>query len=125
MGKIASTQEVKYLLQISGSSLDPTLEVLIPIVESHIMSYCNLSEASASIETGLKLAVAQFTNFQLQKPSNITSEKIGNYSVNYSAQYPAYMIQSLRPYRKLKFIQDPYYNSWDRNLIEEFEDAQE
>ena len=123
MGKIITSTECKAILQISGSTYDTTIGVLIPIVENYILRYTNLTEDSASAEPGLKLAAAQLINFQIQKPSNITSETIGAYSVAYSQEYPKYLTAGLKPYRLVVSYQEPY--SWSDDIYTEFDEASE
>ena len=53
---------------------------------------------------GLKLAVANMVGFQLNQTQGVTSESIGDYSVSYSMNYPDSILQSLRPYKKVKFV---------------------
>lgn len=119
MGKIISTTECKAILQISGSNYDTFINVMIPITEDYILKYTNLTEDSASKLPGLKLAAAQFVNYQLSNPSNISSETIGNYSVTYQPSYPEYLVQTLKTYRQVKFIQDTTSGgNWQANLLE-------
>lgn len=122
MGKILTTVEAKAILQISGSYYDNTIEVLIPIVEDFVIKYCNLTDDSASLaaQPALKLAASNLINYQIQVPSNISSETIGNYSVSYTNSYPANILDTLRPFRKAGFIQDIYSLSWQEDLLEDF-----
>jgi hypothetical protein len=112
MGKILTSTECKSILQISGSIYDNFIDTFIPIVEDFILNYCAISEDSASLQPGLKLPAANLVNYQLQKPSNISSETIGNYSVSYINNYPNDLLSTLKPYRKVKFIQDPNIDIW-------------
>jgi hypothetical protein len=121
MGKILTTTECKDILQISGSSYDTFINTMIPIVENFILNYCSISEDSASVQSGLKLSAANLINYQLQKPSNISNETIGNYSVSYTNSYPKDILSALKPYCRVKFIQDENLNSWQSVELESFE----
>jgi len=125
MGLI-TVNEVKTILDTSGSSSDNRIEMLIPIVEDFIQHYCFSNFYSGSLTLGnqinffestgvlygseqvfppgLKLAAAQMINFQLNSMSgNIASEGIGAYSVSYSTTYPDTILAMLNPFRKVKF----------------------
>ena len=126
MGKIVTPNEVKDILQISGSTYDAVINALIPPVEDYILTYCAITQDSASLQPGLKLVASNLINYQLQRQAgNIASEKIGNYAVSYTNNYSPDLIQTMRPYRKAKLIQDPYYYTWQETEWEEFEDATE
>lgn len=125
MGKIISTTECKTILQISGSAYDAFINTMIPITENFILKYCGITEESASVEPGLKLAAANLINYQLQKPTNVTAESIGNYSVSYTNSYPVSLLSTLKPYVVAGFVQDDtdgdYYSDI---LLKEFMDLQ-
>lgn len=122
MGKILTTTECKAILQISGSTYDNFINTMIPVVEDFILNYCAISEDSASVQPGLKLPAANLINYQLQKPSNVSSETIGNYSVSYTNSYPKDLLSSLKPYRRVKFIQDENLDNWQAETWEQFEE---
>jgi len=122
---LSSVNEVKIILGISGSTYDTQIQTLLPIVTNHIVNYCNndfhLSEVgvdsygntaySASAEVvypdGLKLVCASMIEYQLYKAknANVSSETIGAYSVTYNSnnQYPDDILESLKPYKYVKF----------------------
>lgn len=122
MSKLITIDECKNILQLSGSSYDTTINVLIPIVEDYILNYCNITADSASLQPGLKMSAANLINYQMQqqKNTNVSSEKIGNYSIAYANDYPRNLINSLRPYRKIKFLQSDN-TDWLADFIEEFD----
>jgi len=125
MGKIVTTSEVKAILQISGSTYDVPINAILPSVENFILKYCNITEDSASVATGLKLPAAQMVNYQLNTlAANISSETIGGYSVSYNNSYPAFIFAALRPYRQIKFVQDTSESgNWYYDLLDEFDEA--
>ena len=105
MGNLISVEEVKSILQISGSSSDAFINTMIPVVQDFTLKYCNLSYAVASTYPALKLPISQMINYQLGKPSNIQAEKVGNYSVTYgSTTYPNHIMNELRPFRCATFV---------------------
>lgn len=123
MGKLITNTEVKAILQLSGSTYDTVIDVMIPIAEDYALNYCNISEYSGSVSPGIKLPLAQMINYQIHKPSNVTSETIGNYSVSYTNSYPKSILDGLRPYRRIKFIQDDSYDNWAEEIEDEVMDA--
>lgn len=124
MGKIVTPNEVKNILQISGSSYDTVINTLIPIVEDYVVKYCNISYDSASLQPGLKLVASNLINYQLQRQAgNISSETIGNYSVSYTNNYSPDLVQSMKPYRKTLFVQDLSQGDYYSEMYEEFEDS--
>ena len=128
-----TTNEARTLLQL-GSGSDALIDVLIPIVQSHIIYHCNNDFMSGSIDAfigytdayyfenyddgyvdtsvtqsfpdGLKLAAAEMINYHLQNKNNNSksSETIGAYSVTYNNQYPETILDLLKPYSKITFI---------------------
>lgn len=123
MANLISTGEVKAILQISGSSYDDFIDVMIPVVQSFTLKYTNLSEYSASLYPALKLPLAQMIKYQLDKPSNVQSETIGNYSVTYgSTGYPQHIINELRPFRRATFISGSDYYGYSAEQWNNFED---
>lgn len=105
MGNLISVEEVKTILQISGSSDDAFIDLMIPIVQDFTLKYCHITFDCAATFPALKLPLSQLINYQLGKPSNISSEKIGNYAVSYgSTTYPSHIVAGLRPFRQAAFI---------------------
>lgn len=105
---IVTPEEVKTLLQISDTANDLLIEALIPIVENDIKDYTN-NFSDGVFPVNLKLTAALMINHRLEKPTdNISSEKIGDYSVSYSSDsingYPAKIMQPLNKYRKAKWV---------------------
>ena len=111
---ITSVNEVKIMLQVSGSSYDEQIKALLPAVTDFIEAFCftgfdkeppqynfygnnpglfPISDAylyqtvqEKDYPHGLKLAAAQMVEYLMykQKNANISSETIGAYSVAYS-----------------------------------------
>ncbi len=105
MGNLISANEVKTILQISGSASDAFIDTMIPVVEDFTLKYCNISFACAATFPALKLPISQMINYQLSKPSNITSKTIGHKSITYgSTTYPDHIIAGLKPFRQAMFV---------------------
>lgn len=128
---LTSVNEVKIILQVSGSSYDEQISTLLPIVTSHIKNYCNNdfhtsvigvdsygnAGYSSSLDVvypdGLKLAAAHMIEYILYKAknANVAGESIGAYSVTYNSNnaYPADILEMLKPYRRVKYDQRILY----------------
>ena len=105
MGNLISVDEVKQILQISGSAKDAFIDTMIPVVQDFTLKFCNITFACAETYPALKLPLSQMINYQLGKPSNVQSEKIGNYSVTYgSTTYPEHITAGLKPFRQAMFV---------------------
>jgi hypothetical protein len=123
---LTSVNEIKIILQVSGSSHDEQISTLLPIVTSHIENYCHtdFKPSSISIDSwgnvihsssieneypdGLKLVAAHMIEYLIYKAhqGNVSSETIGSYAVTYNSNgaYPQDIIEMLKPYRKVKFV---------------------
>lgn len=103
---IISLEEVRALNQTpdADTTKDILIEMLIPVVEDFIKTYCN-DDFDGDFPEGLKLAAVKIIQYELQKLSpGISSESIGNYSVNYSGEYPKEITSMLNHFRKVKFL---------------------
>lgn len=112
---ITTLTEVKALNQISGSAFDSAINALIPLVSDYIVTYCRRTEQDIELNPGIRIAAAQMIKYQLQKPSNVSSETIGDYSVSYTMDYPDYITNLLDTYRKPNYVSDAYYSTYDEN----------
>jgi len=124
---VISVDEVKTILNISGSSYDDRIEILIPIVTDHIQNYCQTKFMSSSLATtvisdvdgayyalenteqvfpvGLKLTASQMIWYQINSnKGNISSETLGAYSVTFNTGYPTSIMELMRPYRNVRFV---------------------
>ena len=120
MGNLISVEETKSILQISGSTNDAFINVMIPIVQDYVLKFCNLTLAEAQVYPALKLPLSQMIKYQLEQPSNISSETIGGYSVSYaSTTYPTHIKDGLKQFRKAMFVTGSagfgnyYYETWE------------
>ena len=105
MGNLISVDEVKTILQLSGSANDAFIDIMIPIVQDFTLKYCNITFDCAATFPALKLPLSQLINYQLGEPDNIVSKKIGNESITYgSTNYPSHIIAGLRPFRHAMFV---------------------
>ena len=113
---LTSVNEMKIMLQVSGSSKDEIISTLLPVVTNFIEGYCysnfmsgSSSDYSSSYQQvypdGLKLAAAHMIEYMIyaQHKGNITNESIGAYSVGYATQFPQEITDMLKPYRKVRF----------------------
>jgi len=113
---ITTLTEVKALNQISGSTYDSTITALIPLVSDFIVTYCRMTEADIELNPGIRLAAAQMIKYQLSKPSNVSSETIGDYSVSYTMDYPEYITRLLDTYKQPNYVSDDYYSVYDESV---------
>ena len=110
---ITTLTEVKALNQISGSTYDTTITVLIPLISDFIVTYCRMTENEIERNSGLRIAAAQMIKHQLTKPSSVTAESIGDYSVSYNSDYPDYIMRILDTYKQTNYVSDSYYSLYD------------
>lgn len=117
---ITSVNEVKAMMNISGSSKDAQIAALLPAVTAYIEKYCKSDFVSGSLNTftgeweksseqvypeGLKFVAARMIDYEINRQSkgNVTSEGIGAYSVGYNTSYPQELIDLLKSFRHVKF----------------------
>ena len=114
---LTSINEMKIILQVSGSSRDEQIKTLLPVVENFIQEYTHCSFATGSnFPDGLKLAAAHMIEYisYAQKKGNVSSETIGAYSVTYGSGYPQEIIDMLKPFRRVNFLKaTPYEYNYD------------
>lgn len=114
---ITTVSEVKALNQISGSSFDEAIVALIPLISDYIVTYCRMTEESIESNHGLRLAASQMIKYQLSKPSTIiTSEKLGDYAVTYTMDYPDHIIRILDTYKNPNYISDTYSEAYNEQV---------
>jgi NADPH-dependent 7-cyano-7-deazaguanine reductase QueF len=106
---IATLAEIKTLLQITDTTKDELITMLIPEVESDLLEFMNNTFDGVYPEW-LKPYLADMINYRIQKRSGgIASESIARYSVSYKssqdfiAGYPAEIMKGLYKKRKLKW----------------------
>lgn len=107
---ITTLAEVKTLLQITDTSKDALIEMLIPIVQDDLLTYLN-NDFPDGYPSALKLYVANMINYRLQKPKdNVKSESIDDYSVTYNnnsadmiAGYPTSIMSGLSKWKKARW----------------------
>lgn len=117
---VISLEYAKTLLQISGTTKDLLIEMLIPIVEDNIKEYCNddfLDDSTPPVEAwpaGMKLSAAQMIGYSMSIMSGggnsigMESESQGEYSYTRETpagsagvgEYPASVLASLNKWRK-------------------------
>ncbi len=95
--------EIKTLMLIPDGDLskDSYIELMIPVAIGIINDYCGTSFDSDSLPESLKFAVAQIIQFAMNNKMGVTSESMGNYSVNYgngTAGLPQQIKDLLTPY---------------------------
>jgi len=104
---IITLDEVKTLLQITNTSKDAHIEMLIPIVQDDLLTYLN-NDFKEGYPPALKDYMARMINYKLQKTDNIKAESIDDYSVtfnndNFIAGYPASIMSGLSKWKKVRW----------------------
>lgn len=94
---MVTLEQVKKTLGIKTSDKDEQIAKLIPIVESHIKSYCNIKEVPSDYD----LNAIRMIEYQLNKRSGIHSETLSRHSVTYADDYPKDILKGLR--RRLRW----------------------
>ncbi len=114
LSDVITLAEVKTLLQITNTSKDSLIEMLIPIVKDDLLTYLNNNFTVDSVTTypsALKLYMANMINYKLNKPKdNVKSESIDDYSVAYNtdststiAGYPVSIMKGLEKWKKVRW----------------------
>lgn len=104
MSVLVSLQEVKDLNQVTSSDFDSIITTMIPIVSDFIVKYCAITDLSSGYPRGLKLPASQMIKHQIDKPTDVISETIGNYSITKAENYPRYILSQLNAFRKVKYF---------------------
>lgn len=110
-GIIITIAEVKTLLQITGTSKDALITLLIPIVESDLLEHLNNDFADyEDYPPALKGYLADMIGYRAKKDHGVVlSETVARYSVSYGgatefiAGYPATIMTGLSKWRKVKW----------------------
>lgn len=92
---MVTLEQVKTITGITNK--DEQIIELIPIVESHIKGYCNITE----IPDDYDMNVVKMIEFQLNTKSGVASESLSRYSVSYADNYPSDVLKGLR--RRLRW----------------------
>jgi hypothetical protein len=112
---VITQDEVKTLLQITDSSKDDLIDMLIPIVEADITKECNVLPT----EAGVKIPASMMIGYLMNKWQNggaslgISSESQGGYSYVSTSEfgnntgYPASITGMLKKYKIIK----PHFGS--------------
>lgn len=103
---IITKEEAKLLLQITDTSKDLTIELLIPIVEDFVKTYCGTdftdAQGKEDFPIGIKLPTAQLIGFNLQKQNmqGVKSESLADHSISFDGTngYPKSMLAGLDMY---------------------------
>lgn len=91
-----TVEEFEIVTGIEGSS--KKVAALIPIVEEHIKSYCNIDELP---EGDYKLNAINMIKYQLNKETGVQSESLSRHSITYTNDYPVELTKGLR--RRLRW----------------------
>nr|BDD44474.1 hypothetical protein 3 [Bacilli bacterium] len=76
---------------------DEQVAALIPIIESHIKGYCNITE----IPPEYHINAIKMIEFHLKTNPGIKSESLSRHSVTYTDNYPSDVLKGLR--RRLRW----------------------
>jgi len=101
---ITTVCRVKTLLSIRDSKEDDAIELLIPMVEDEIKSYCNnnfLINGSIVWPVGMEIIAVKMIAYHLANQLMIASETNGPNTVTYLQDYPQEIKNFLFKYRKL------------------------
>jgi len=108
-GVIITIAEVKTLLQITDSSKDALITLLIPIVESDLLEHLH-NDFDDDYPEALKGYLADMIGYRAKKDHGVVlSETVSRYSVSYGgaaefiAGYPATIMTGLSKWRKVKW----------------------
>jgi hypothetical protein len=124
---VISLDEVKTLLQISGTSKDALIEVLIPEIEQHWINYCNVSFADPW-PAGMKITSSKMIGYQMAQMKGAAasvgkqSESQGEYSytrgTGTSGLYPAEILKDMDLFKvaRVHFAQKQQQNQDRRGM---------
>ena len=108
-GVIITIAEVKTLLQITDSSKDALITLLIPIAESNLLGHLN-NVFDEDYPPGLKGYLVKMIGYDAKNNYGvILSETVARYSVTYKddteyiAGYPSTIMSGLERWRKVKW----------------------
>ncbi len=94
--------EVKSILKIADGTNDEAIELLIPLTEDFLRRKCK-DEFVEGFPPGLRLAEVTIIRHFL-KEKGVSSETIGEYSVQYFGNLPSTVEAMIKPYRKTRFV---------------------
>jgi hypothetical protein len=108
-GEIITIAEVKTLLQITGDSKDALITMLIPIVESDLLTHLHNDFAEHDgYPPALKGYLADMIGYRAKKDHGVVlSETVSRYSVTYGGAndfidgYPGSIMKGLNKWRKV------------------------
>lgn len=92
---MVTLEQIKSITGITNK--DEQITELIPIVESHIKGYCNITELPPEYD----MNIVKMIEFQLNTKSGIKSESLSRHSVSYADNYPKDVLKGLR--RRLRW----------------------
>lgn len=108
---IITRANAKTLLNITDTSKDERIDLLIPIIENYIIKYCNNEFSDSGVQVfpiGIRTAVISMLAFHLDqsKVSGVQSESIGDYSVTFGSggDYPAHILKGLKTYCRASYV---------------------
>lgn len=96
---MAILDNCKTLLQISDSSKDSILNILIKESQDFAEAYTHTDDVGDSVIEQIVLY-----RYNLLGNEGLNSESYSGVSFNYEQDLPAYLLKELNPLRKVKFI---------------------
>jgi hypothetical protein len=103
MANMITKDDVKAFLQITDTSRDSVIDLLIPLVISQVANICPaaiLDPDDASFDAGIKLPTLKLIAYELSNPVGVESEKIGDIQTS----YPKNIMDYFKPFRKVKVL---------------------
>jgi hypothetical protein len=111
---IITTEKVKQYLDITDTTYDAKIALLIPVMEAWVKKYTNNTMLDADgldeYPTGIDYPVALLIGYELKerlsKKSGVSSESLGDWSASYSeiqSGYPNSILSLFKPFRQITF----------------------
>jgi len=105
---IMTKVECKAFLNITDTTYDDWIDVLIPSIESYIKEYCNndfLDDDDEEVwSEAIKMTAAQMIQFQMNTLHGVSAHSLEGVSTQFLADYPDFIFKLLKRYKKVKFV---------------------
>lgn len=103
---ITTVEKVKTILQISDTSKDFLISEMIPLIEDLIQNlqgynFKTTEDGSTIYPIGYELIAIRMINYNFNQ-SGVESERLGDYSVSFTTDYPAEILRGIK--KKVKFV---------------------
>ena len=93
---------VKLLLDVSDTSKDDLLALLISMVQDEVSAYCNIDDIPAALDSIIvQIVVIKYNRLGAE---GVASQNFNGASESFIDLYPAPILSALNSYRKVRLI---------------------